>query len=711
MKKLFLALTLILGYAQMRADEGMWLLMLVKRLNGVDMQKEGLHLTPEEIYSVNNSSLKDAIVSFGGFCTGEIVSNQGLIFTNHHCGYNAVAAASTPEKDYLKNGFWAMKPNEEFNAKNLYVRFLVRMDDVSARINAKLNNNMSAADRKAVIDAEYKAIQTENSENGKYTVVVKDFFNGNEFYYFVYQDYKDIRLVGAPPSSLGKFGGDTDNWEWPRHTADFTVFRVYADANGNPAEYSETNQPLKPKHFLPVSLKGYKPGDFTMILGYPGRTNRYLTSYGIEQMVDKDYPAWVDASKVAMDVMKKYMDKDKATQLDYASQYASVANYWKNRAGTIDAVKKNGTVAEKQKTEEIYNQWAAQSANESTYNAVLPEIKAYYQQISARNVERNYASILQRNAHYIGVAYQLGSLFKTYADQDDAGKAAMKQKVLDAVDKAYDGFHDNVEGEMLNSLATLYKSRVAKDVASPTILAADANSLSTMAYESIFANEKSALLFVEHPDRLKIDADKLRQFANGIVEDQKLGIEKYSKIDENFAKNSRLFLDGLRKAQPERKFYPDANSTMRLTYGTVQTLPKRNDRNYKGIKENYYTDINGMVAKYKKGDEEFDLPQKVLDLAKKKDYGQYADKKGGFMPINFLSNNDITGGNSGSPIIDGDGNLLGLAFDGNSEALSGDIVFEPNLQRTINVDVRYVLWVIDKYAGATRLISELTLVK
>ncbi|QIY84584.1 S46 family peptidase [Chryseobacterium sp. NEB161] len=711
MKKLFLALTLILGYAQMRADEGMWLLMLVKRLNGVDMQKEGLHLTPEEIYSVNNSSLKDAIVSFGGFCTGEIVSNQGLIFTNHHCGYDAVAAASTPEKDYLKNGFWAMKPNEEFNAKNLYVRFLVRMDDVSARINAKLNNNMSAADRKAVIDAEYKAIQIENSENGKYTVVVRDFFNGNEFYYFVYQDYKDIRLVGAPPSSLGKFGGDTDNWEWPRHTADFTVFRVYADANGNPAEYSETNQPLKPKHFLPVSLKGYKPGDFTMILGYPGRTNRYLTSYGIEQMVDKDYPAWVDASKVAMDVMKKYMDKDKATQLDYASQYASVANYWKNRAGTIDAVKKNGTVAEKQKTEEIYNQWAAQSANESTYNAVLPEIKAYYQQISARNVERNYASILQRNAHYIGVAYQLGSLFKTYADQDDAGKAAMKQKVLDAVDKAYDGFHDNVEGEMLNSLAALYKSRVAKDVASPTILAADANSLSTMAYESIFANEKSALLFVENPDRLKIDADKLRQFANGIVEDQKLGIEKYSKIDENFAKNSRLFLDGLRKAQPERKFYPDANSTMRLTYGTVQTLPKRNDRNYKGIKENYYTDINGMVAKYKKGDEEFDLPQKVLDLAKKKDYGQYADKKGGFMPINFLSNNDITGGNSGSPIIDGDGNLLGLAFDGNSEALSGDIVFEPNLQRTINVDVRYVLWVIDKYAGATRLISELTLVK
>ena len=711
MRKILLVLTLLVGYTQMRADEGMWLLMLVKRLNGVDMQKQGLHLTPEEIYSVNNSSLKDAIVSFGGFCTGEMVSSQGLIFTNHHCGYDAVAAASTPEKDYLKNGFWAMMPKDEFNAKGLFVRFLVRMDDASARINAKLNNTMSAAERKTVIDAEYKAIQTENSENGKYTVVVKDFFNGNEFYYFVYQDYKDIRLVGAPPSSLGKFGGDTDNWEWPRHTADFAVFRAYGDANGNPAEYSETNVPLKPKHHLPVSLKGYKPGDFTMILGYPGRTNRYLTSYGIEQMVDKDYPAWVESSKVAMDVMKKYMDKDKATQLDYASQYASVANYWKNRQGTIDDVKKNGTVAEKQKTEQIYTQWAAQSPNEQTYYSVLPEIKAYYQQISGRNVERNYASILQRNAHYIGTTFQLGSLFKTYADQDEAGKAAMKPKVLEAVEKAYDGFHDNVEGDMLVKLASLYKAKVLKEFASPTILAADINNLSTLAYESVFANKKSALAFIENPDRLKIDGDKLRQFVNGVVEDQKLGSEKFAKIDENFAKNSRLFLDGLRKAQPEKIFYPDANSTMRLTYGTVQTLPERADRSYKGIKENYYTDLNGMVAKYKKGDEEFDLPQKVLDLAKKKDYGQYADKKGGFLPINFLSNNDITGGNSGSPIIDGNGNLLGLAFDGNSEALSGDIVFEPNLQRTINVDVRYVLWVIDKYAGATRLISELTLVK
>lgn len=693
----------------MRADEGMWLLMLIKRLNGVDMQKEGLHLTPEEIYSVNNSSLKDAIVSFGGFCTGEIVSDKGLIFTNHHCGYGAIAAASTPEKDYLKNGFWAMKQKDEFNSKDLYVRFLVRMDDATQRITSKLNNNMTGEERKAIIDAEAKAIQSENSENGKYTVVVRDFFNGNEFYYFVYQDYKDVRLVGAPPSSLGKFGGDTDNWEWPRHTADFTVFRVYADAAGNPAEYSPSNVPLKPKHFLPVSLKGIKPGDFSMIMGYPGRTNRYLTSYGIQQMVDKDYPAWVEASKLSMDIMKKYMDKDKGTQLGYASQYASVANYWKNRQGTIDAVVKNGTISDKQRLEETFKKWSAQPAN-LEYDGVLDDIAIYYKQVSARNVERNYMSQLSRNAKYISLAYQVGATLKAYAAQDLQGRLAMKPKVDAAVKAAYENINTQLEGEMLNSLVNLYQTRVDKDVASPTIMELDAKNLSNVAYSSIFANKTSITNFILNPDRLKLDADPLLKIANGLATDQRLSGERFSKIDDNFAKNSRLFLAGLMKAMPGKKFYPDANSTMRLTYGTVDRLPVRDDRNYFGVTDNYYTDMAGLVGKYKKGDEEFDLPQRVIDLYNLKDFGQYADAAG-YMPVNFLSNNDITGGNSGSPVIDGDGNLIGIAFDGNSEALSGDIVFEPEWQKTINVDVRFVLWVIDKYAGARRIVDELKLVR
>lgn len=709
MKRIFLLFTFLLGFAQMRADEGMWLLMLVKRLNGVDMQKEGLRLTPEEIYSVNNSSLKDAIVSFGGFCTGEIVSDKGLIFTNHHCGYGAVAAASTPEKDYLKNGFWAKNEKEEFNSKDLYVRFLVRMDDATQRINSKLNNEMSAAQRKAVIDAETKAIQTENSENGKYTVVVRDFFNGNEFYYFVYQDYKDIRLVGAPPSSIGKFGGDTDNWEWPRHTGDFTVFRVYADAAGNPAEFKPTNVPLKPKHFLPVSLKGIKPGDFSMILGYPGRTNRYLTSYGIEQMVTKDYPAWVETSKMAMDIMKKYMDKDKTTQLGYASQYASVANYWKNRQGTIDAVEKNGTITDKRELEKKFNDWAMQPGNEM-YDDVLEAIQNYYSQVSNRNVERNYASLLMRNAKYIALANGLAPALDAYAKQDMAGRLAMKAKLETAVKDAYDNINTNLEGEMLNSLVNLYQTRVKSDVASPTLMALDAKNLSNLAFSSLFANKTSVTNYIMNPDRLKLDADPLLKIARGIIADQKTSNDKYVLLDDSFAKNNRLFLAGLMKAMPEKKFYPDANSTMRLTYGQIDTLPVRDDRNYFGVTDNYYTTMEGLVGKYKAGDEEFDLPQRVIALQNAKDYGQYADKAG-YLPVNFLSNNDITGGNSGSPVIDGDGNLIGIAFDGNSEALSGDIVFENEWQKTISVDIRFVLWTIDKYAGARRIVDELKLVR
>ncbi|ATC36670.1 S46 family peptidase [Elizabethkingia anophelis] len=710
MKRLFLLLTFMVSFVQMRADEGMWLMMLIKRLNGVDMQKEGLHLTPEEIYSVNNSSMKDAILQFGGGCTAEIVSPKGLIFTNHHCGYGAIAAASTPEKDYLTNGFWAKNNGEEISSKGLSVRFFVRMDDATKRITSKLNNDMSADQRKAIIDAEIKAIQSENSENGKYTVVVKDFFKGNEFYYFVFQDFKDVRLVGTPPSSIGKYGGDTDNWEWPRHTGDFSVFRVYADKNGNPAEYSADNFPLKPKHHLPISLKGNKPGDFAMIVGYPGTTNRYLTSFGIEQMVSKDYPAWVEASKTAMDVMKKHMDKDDATRLAYASNYASVANYWKNRAGTIEAVYKNGTIGDKKEVEKKYQQWAEKAENKAVYGNVLANTDAYYKQISNRNIEKNYGAQFQRNAKYIRNSFQIGDALTSYMKQDASAQAAMKPKLEAAVKQAYEGFNTQLETEMLSQMASLYQSKVAADVASATVKSVNASELANIAQSSIFANATSVINFLNNPSAEKLANDKLYKFAAGYIGDNKVLAEKYAKTDEGFQKDSRLFMDGLMKAMPEKKFYPDANSTIRLTYGKIETLPKRADRDYTGIKQNYYTTMEGMIKKYKKGDEEFDLPQGLLDLYKKKDYGMYKDKDGQ-LHVNFLSNNDITGGNSGSPIIDGYGRLIGLAFDGNSEALSGDIVFEPKLQRTINVDVRYVLWVIDKFAGAKNLISELTLVK
>lgn len=713
MKRIFLLATFLLSFLQAKADEGMWLLMLIKRLNGMDMKKQGLRLTPEEIYSVNNSSLKDAIVQFGGGCTGEMVSDKGLLFTNHHCGYGNIAELSTPEKDYLNNGYWAKNYQEEIPAPGLSVRFLVKMGDATQRINAKLNNKLSASERKNIIDAEYKAIQAENSENGKYTVVVRDFFNGNEFYYFIYQDYKDVRLVGTPPNSLGKFGGDTDNWEWPRHTADFAVFRVYADANGNPAEYSVNNKPLTPKHSLPVSIKGVDKGDYTMIMGYPGRTNRYLTSYGISQLVYGDYPAWVEASKKAMDVMKKYMDKDHATSLNYASQYASVANYWKNRQGTIDAVLKNGTINDKKKVEKAFQKWANKSNNKATYANVLSNIEGYYKEVNAKNIERNYAAQLQRNTKYISIAYQLGSLFQTYAKQDADGRAKMNERVSGAINRVYEKFNTELETEMLKELVNLYQSKVNPNVASSTLKNTNISSLSNVVAGSIFANKETATAFFKNPSLAQLENDALKKLADAYIKDAENLANRYQKADEKFGENTRLFLNGLMKSQPKKSFYPDANSTMRLTYGNVVTLPVRADRKYHGIsaKDNYYTDQRGILAKYKKGDEEFDLSDRFLDLMNKKEFGQYADKKTGNLHLNFLSDNDITGGNSGSPILDADGNLIGLAFDGNSEALSGDIVFEADKQRTINVDSRFVLWVIDVYGGAKHLIEEMKIVK
>lgn len=711
MKKLFLLSTFLLSFVQMRADEGMWLMMLIKRLNGQDLQKKGLKLTAEEIYSANNSSLKDAIVQFGGGCTAEIVSKEGLIFTNHHCGYGSIAALSTPEHDYLTNGFWAKNNKEELSAKGLSVRFLVRMDDVTSRINAKLNNGMTAKERRDIIDAEYKMIQNENSENGKYTVVVRDFFNGNEFYYFVYQDFKDVRLVGTPPNSIGKFGGDTDNWEWPRHTGDFSVFRVYTDANGNPAEYSPNNIPMKPKHHLPVSIKPLKPGDFTMIMGYPGRTNRFMTSYGISQMVNKDYPGWVEASKTAMDVMKKYMDRDQATKLNYASQYASVANYWKNRAGTIESVNKNNTIGDKQKVEQTFQNWAEKSENKELYGNVLNDIKGYYFATSARGVERNYAAQMTRNSKYLSYAISLGSAFKGYLNETDAAKkAATKKTIADRIDAMYEKFNPALEQEMLKTMVQLYRDKVRNEAAAPSLQIINPALLDEVAKNSIFATKASAMNFLNNPDSNKLASDALLKIANGYSEDSKNLGDKYLAQDDQFSINNRLYFDGLRKSHPNQDFYPDANSTMRVTFGKVDKLPIREDRNYHGVTNNFYTDMTGMVAKYKKGDEEFDLPQRLLDLAANKDYGQYADPAG-YLPVNFLSDNDITGGNSGSPIMNGNGELIGLAFDGNSEALSGDIVFEKEWQKTINVDSRFVLWVIDKYAGAGHLLNEMTIVK
>lgn len=697
-----------------RADEGMWFLMFIERLNHRDMEKMGLQLTAEEIYSINHHSLKDAIVQFNGGCTAEIVSKSGLVLTNHHCGYNAIAELSTAEQNYLKNGFWAKDKSAEMKPKSLYVRFFVRMDDVSKRILSKVNDTMTETERNKIIQQEISLIEKENNEGGKYTVSVRPFFQGNEYYYFVYQDYTDVRLVGTPPESVGKFGGDTDNWEWPRQTGDFSMFRVYADKDGNPAAYSKDNVPLQPKHYLPVSIKGVKENDFAMILGYPGRTNRWMPAGGIEQNVNYAYPAWVEGAKTGMDQMKKYMDKDATVRLQYASKYASTANYWKNRQGMIDALTKAGTADAKAEQEDKFYQWASKPANKEKYENVIPTINDYYRETNLKARHDNYLTQLLRTSSYASGPVALGNALITYFNENDAKKAEMLPKINAMIDNIYGEFYAPLEKDVFIAQLNLYAAKASEyGLATQIAKMKSANDGDftqdvTKATEvSYFTSKEKILAFMADPKPLAIVHDPLYIISNDLMTKYRAKTDDQAKADDGFAIAYRKLVEGLRESKLNAIQYPDANSTLRLTYGKVRALPAdpRNDATI-----NNYTTMESMVKKYKAGDQEFDLPARLLELNKKKDYGQYADKAG-YMPINFLTDNDITGGNSGSPVLNGKGELIGIAFDGNIEAMAGDVIFDPKLQRTINVDIRYVLWIIDKYAGAKNIIDELTIAK
>lgn len=714
MKKIILFLTMSLMVLPVRADEGMWFLMFIERLNHRDMQKMGLQLTAEEIYSINNHSLKDAIVQFNGGCTAEIISKDGLVLTNHHCGYDAIAELSSPEANWLKNGFWAADRKGELKPKDLSVRFFVRMDDATKRILGKLNPNMTETEREKAIQQESALIEKENSEGGKYVVSVRPFFQGNEFYYFVYQDYTDVRLVGTPPESIGKFGGDTDNWEWPRHTGDFSMFRVYGDANGNPAEYSENNVPIKPKHYLPVSLKGVQENDFAMILGYPGRTNRWMPAGGIEQNVKFAYPAWVESSKVGMDKMKFHMDKDTKVRLNYASQYASVANYWKNRQGMIDALTKHKTAATKAKAEADFNKWANKPENKATYGGVIATINNYYSKTNEKARHDNYLVGMLRTSAFAANPYSLGRGLEQYANANEAGRKEMEADIKAYIDEVYATTYEPIERDVLAAQLKLYATKsTGYEIAPLVAKIGKENNYDYTKYindafaKSIFGSKAKLEAWMANPNAETLKNDPLYLLSSDLLTKYRAKSEEQQKLDADFSKAFRLLVEGMRQANPNVKYYPDANSTLRLTYGKVRSLPadKRND-----AKKNYYTTMQGEVAKYKPNDEEFDLPKRLLELYEKKDFGQYADKAG-YMPVNFLTDNDITGGNSGSPVLNGKGELIGLAFDGNIEAMAGDVIFDKDLQRTINVDIRYVLWVIDKYSNAKHIVDEMTIVK
>jgi hypothetical protein len=716
MKKLFLSLIvgIMLIPTSAKADEGMWFLMFIERLNHRDMQKMGLQLTAEEIYSINNHSLKDAIVQFNGGCTAEIISKDGLVLTNHHCGYDAIAELSTAEKNYLKDGYWAANRKAEIKPSSLYVRFFVRMDDCTKRVLAVTNPSMSEADREKAINAEIAKIEKENNEGGKYTVSVRPFFQGNEYYYFVYQDYKDVRLVGTPPESLGKFGGDTDNWEWPRHTADFSMFRVYANADGSPADYSENNVPLKPKHHLPVNLGGVNENDFAMILGYPGRTNRWMPAGGIEQNVKFAYPAWVEGAKTGMDNMKKYMDQSDALNLVYASKYAGTANYWKNRQGMIDALTKFGTAKSKAAQEAKFNKWANKTANKAKYGNVIANINKFYSMTNEKSRHDNYLQQLFRTTAFGTIGRTIGKQLENYVKADATKRAQMAPGIVEMATEIFKELHVPAEKDLLAAQLKTYATKSTGYAIAPMVKKIgnennnDFTKYASAAIDlSILTSVDRIKAFLDLPNESMLTSDPLYILSNDMITHFSSKSDEIAKAQNDYGASFRLLVEGLRESKIGTTKYPDANSTLRLTYGKVRSLPadKRNDATI-----NNYTTLAGQVKKYKKGDQEFDLPSRILEMNKNKDFGRYADKDGS-LHVNFLTDNDITGGNSGSPVLNGKGELIGLAFDGNIEAMAGDVIFDDKLQRTINVDIRYVLWVIENFSGAKHIVDEMTLVK
>jgi len=696
-------------------DEGMWLPMFVERLNYVDMQKMGLKLTAEELYSINHSSLKDAIVDFGGFCTAEVISSEGLLLTNHHCGYEAIQKHSTVENDYLTHGFWAYNKSEEIPNEGLTASFLVRMDDVTAKVLSGVKAGATETERKAAIRKEIEKLKKEASEKDRYEVEIKNFFNGNEYYMFVYEVYEDVRLVGAPPSAIGKFGGDTDNWMWPRHTGDFSMFRVYMSKDGKPAKFSKDNIPYKPKHFLPISAKGVKKNDYAMIWGYPGSTDRYMTSWGVQQTLDQTNPAIINVGNTMLPAMKEFMDADNAVNIKYASAYAQLANVWKNKIGESRGLKRLKVYDKKKALEDQLALWiAADAGRKEKYGTVLQDLADANKLISEGKASqmmwffqggvmscKTLLMPLQINMSGMQVLLEKKdtkesdfATFKAIADATFKDTyAPAEQKLLATFLKIFvKDMPAELQPDAIKEINTKYKG--------------DFDKFAKEAFEtSIFASQQAFDKFIKKPSLKKYKKDQILAVTMGLYNTFIQLNTKQKDASEKLGRATRLFVAAVREMQPEKKFYPDANSTMRMTYGQVLDYYPADAVHY-----DYVTHLYGVMEKEDPKNDEFVVPAKLKELFQKKDFGQWADEKGD-IPVCFLTTNDITGGNSGSPVINGEGQLIGAAFDGNWEAMSGDVAFEPELQRTIVCDIRYILFIIDKYANAQNLIKEMTIVR
>jgi hypothetical protein len=687
---------------------GMWIPSLLEGVNESEMQLLGSKMTAEDIYSVNNSSLKDAIVHFNGGCTSEVISPNGLLLTNHHCGYGVIQSHSSVENDYLKDGFWAMSYEEELPNENFSVTFIKRIDDVTQAVFEGVADDMDEAAKMKLINQNIQKVSKAAQKEDWQDVNIKSFYKGNQYLLFVTEEFKDVRLVGAPPTSIGKFGSDTDNWMWPRHTGDFSMFRIYADANNKPAEYSKENVPYKPAHYLPISLDGVEENDFTLVFGFPGRTNEYLPAVGIDQIVNVLNPAKIEVRENALQIVDGFMRSDTEIKIKYASKYASIANYWKKWIGENQGIEKSKAIEKKRALEKDFSKIVV-AKDLVGYKTLLSDFERLYKEIESVSLARDYwIEVAYRNVELLGITFRAFQLEQAYLRGGEAAFEKLRVSGINRLTGTYKNYSAKVDEPVFAKLVELYATKAPKEYVPSNMNNVDFTALASDIYASSkltsLKGAKELLSGSAEEVIKKLNTDKAYIFG------KELHTIFYSKIEPKFqqlnlelAAVQKEYMKALMEIFPNKRFFPDANSTLRVTYGQVKGYAPRD-----GMRYGNTTYLKGVIEKYVPGDYEFDIPQKLKTLYESKDFGEYGDN--GKMPVNFIGTNHTTGGNSGSPAIDAHGNLIGLNFDRVWEGTMSDMNYDPDICRNIMVDVRYVLFIIDKYAGAQNLIDEMTLV-
>ena len=698
-----------------KADEGMWLPQLLAQLNEKQMKSMGMKISAKDIYSINSGSLKDAIVSFGGFCTGEVISSKGLVLTNHHCGFDNIQNHSTLERNYIRDGFWAKNYAEEIPNPGLFVTFIVRIDDVSKKVLEGVTAGMKESERQSTIDKNIAALRSASTRESYQNNFVRPFFEGNQYFLFTTETYNDVRLVGAPPSAIGNFGKDTDNWVWPRHTGDFSMFRIYAGKDNKPANYSSDNIPYTPKRSLAISLDGVAENDFTMVFGFPGRTTQYLPSPAVEQIMMVNDPAKIAIRDKALMVIDGYMRKDESIKIQYASKYAGIQNSHKKWQGEVLGLTSTNAVGKKKSYEaEFQKRVNANSSWKNSYGTLLSDLETLYTELRPYGYARDYYTEIVSKIELFTIAAQLNALITAYERDGDRGFNQRLPITKNALSNLYAEYSPVVDQKLFEVLVEMYVKDQEDKYVSPTLkewMRRSENNYSQLAIRTYAAttldDSKETMKLLDKPAAELITALKnqelIRLYQDFLITYQTQVQSKLGELTTNINKLQRTYMQAQMDVFKEKKFYPDANSTLRVTYGNVKGYEPRD-----AVKYDFYTYLDGVMDKYKPGDYEFDVPEKIRELYKNKDYGQYGDK--GKMPVCFIAKNHTTGGNSGSPALDAYGNLVGLNFDRAWEGTMSDINYDPSICRNIMVDIRYVLFVVDKYAGAGHLIKEMKLV-